>query len=64
MASTPKTRREFWEDKFATNVMRDRRNVADLEQSGWRVATIWECETRHPDALRGTLSALLSSLKT
>lgn len=43
--TTPKSRVEFWTDKFAKNVERDRRAISDLERLGWRVMTIWECET-------------------
>lgn len=43
-AYTPKSNVEFWETKFAGNVARDRRNQRSLEQAGWRVFIIWECE--------------------
>lgn len=42
--STPKTRPEFWQSKFDQNVKRDRKNIAELENLGWRVMTVWECE--------------------
>ncbi len=45
-ATTPSTRREFWETKFAANVARDRRKEEALEAAGWRVLVIWECETK------------------
>lgn len=45
-ATTPSTRREFWEDKFGANVDRDRRNVISLQEQGWRVETVWECELK------------------
>lgn len=45
-ASTPKTRREFWQDKFDRNVARDQRDVARLEAAGWSVHVVWECETK------------------
>lgn len=44
-ASSPKTRVQFWEDKFKGNVIRDRRNETALHDLGWRVMVIWECET-------------------
>lgn len=44
-ASTPKTRVAFWENKFRRNVERDRINLNRLEQQGWRVIVVWECET-------------------
>ena len=43
--TTPATRREFWATKFATNVLRDRAKAAALSDAGWRVFTIWECES-------------------
>ena len=42
--TTPKTRRGFWQQKFEENVRRDRKNVRELEESGWRVFVVWECE--------------------
>jgi len=44
-ASTPKTRKEFWQSKFNANMQRDARNVAALKQLGWDVLVVWECET-------------------
>lgn len=52
-ATTPATRPDFWNDKFASNIERDRRNVGQLLDDGWRVATVWECslrKTEGPDA--------------
>ena len=58
-AYSPKSRVEFWMKKFKQNVTRDRRNRAALQNLGWRVAVIWECETRDTsiieDRLRGHL---------
>lgn len=46
-AYTPKTRGRFWQDKFESNVVRDRRNETALHELGWRVLVIWECETKN-----------------
>lgn len=46
LASTPKTRVEFWREKFDRNVERDARKVVELEAAGWKSLTVWECETR------------------
>jgi DNA mismatch endonuclease, patch repair protein len=43
-ATTPKTRRGFWLDKFLANQRRDARNYHTLKKSGWTVVVIWECE--------------------
>lgn len=50
-ASTPSTRAEFWQEKFKANVERDERARLGLLSSGWRVATIWECQLRSSVAL-------------
>ena len=44
-AHIPKSRVSFWTDKFAKNTARDDRNTHALRDMGWRVLTIWECET-------------------
>ncbi len=44
--TTPRTRKEFWEKKFAETVERDKNNLAKLRASGWNVAVVWECELK------------------
>lgn len=58
-AYSPKSRREFWEEKFARNVVRDQDAQAVLACAGWRVVTVWECETRDLTVLAERLKALL-----
>jgi len=43
-STVPKSHRVFWKDKFAANRRRDGRNVRLLEECGWRVMVVWECE--------------------
>jgi DNA mismatch endonuclease (patch repair protein) len=52
----PKTRVEFWREKFDRNVERDRLNAGALLKQGWKVLVIWECETRDQTYLRQRLS--------
>ena len=58
-STTPQTRREFWEAKFAANVERDRRHVAALEAAGWRVEVLWECNIRSAAELQAALDRAL-----
>lgn len=44
VASTPKSNTEFWVEKFDRNVTRDARAKQMLEEQGWRVIVVWECE--------------------
>lgn len=50
-AYTPKTRKDFWQQKFDGTVERDRKKAEQLRRLGWRVLTVWECDTRSPDKL-------------
>jgi DNA mismatch endonuclease (patch repair protein) len=58
-ATVPKTRTEYWSNKLAANRDRDRRAQAALRRCGWRVAVVWECETRKPAHLVRRLSRML-----
>lgn len=54
-AYTPKSRCDFWQAKFDGNVARDREVKRELRKLGWRVVTVWECETRAPQGLEALL---------
>ena len=45
-ATTPKTRTEFWLEKFDKNVKNDRIKQEKLRELGWKVIVIWECEIK------------------
>ena len=59
--STPKKNTEYWEAKFARNVERDAENVRKLEEIGWRVHVIWECQLKK-NAIDATMADLLPML--
>ena len=42
--TTPKTRKDFWENKFNENIKRDKNNFKELKNLNWKVLVIWECE--------------------
>jgi DNA mismatch endonuclease (patch repair protein) len=43
-ATQPKANADWWRDKLAANVARDRRTDAELAARGWRVLRYWEHE--------------------
>ncbi len=55
----PKSNAEFWQAKLDRNRIRDAENEAVLVESGWRVLTVWQCETRQPDELGARMQAFL-----
>ncbi len=40
----PKTRTEWWRDKIAGTVDRDRKKHEQLRAIGWRPLIVWQCE--------------------
>jgi DNA mismatch endonuclease (patch repair protein) len=51
----PKSKLDFWTAKIERNRERDASCVRALRASGWRVLTVWQCQTRNLEALRGRL---------
>lgn len=42
----PKSNADFWQTKICANAARDLRVTKELEELGWRVFVVWECELR------------------
>ena len=63
LAYTPSTNSHKWVEKFDSNVERDRRQIALLQQGGWRVFVIWECALRAKDS-SDLLVAVAAELRT
>ena len=61
-AVKPATRSAFWSAKRTATVERDQRKAQGLSEQGWRVLTVWECETRDSEALSRNLSQLLKHI--
>jgi len=52
----PKNNRDFWIEKLEGNRARDQRKRGDLEDLGYNVCTVWECELTDEDRLRRKLA--------
>lgn len=48
----PRSNREFWEPKLASNAERDKVTLTLLAQDGWKVLVIWECQIKDMDKLK------------
>ena len=62
--TTPTTRTDFWQAKFATNVERDKVVKEALLSLGWRIAIIWECALRKPHQPQAAADLVCAWLKT
>lgn len=42
----PASNQDYWRPKILRNVERDKANVALLQNMGWKVIIVWECELK------------------
>ncbi len=40
----PNTNRDFWVNKIRRNQQRDQQNYKNLQDNGWQVLVVWECQ--------------------
>ena len=62
-ASRPATNTAYWDRKFERNVSRDALNKTALENDGWRVLVIWECELKALATLQDRLLDYFNTLR-
>ena len=58
-AKRPQSNKEFWNAKLDANVVRDERNKSLLEQMGWYLLVLWECELKVSTRLNESLGDFL-----
>jgi len=59
-STIPKTNISFWEKKLKGNVERDRKKYAQLEEKGWKIIVVWECEFKNIENVRKRLCLEIS----
>ena len=57
----PATNRNYWLEKLDRNRARDERNIKLLEENGWAVMTVWECQLKDMTSTAECLVAFLDS---
>lgn len=57
----PKSNVDFWKKKLYRNRERDEENHKKLEEMGWNVITVWECELKK-DKREQTLKNLYAQI--
>jgi DNA mismatch endonuclease (patch repair protein) len=60
-ARVPKANRAYWLGKVGRNRERDIASLAALEDQGWRVETVWECELKDAAALEARVRGWLGA---
>ena len=57
----PKSNEEFWKNKIKTNIERDNKKIEQLEELGWKVIIVWECELKQ-SRCRETLTKISTQI--
>lgn len=61
ISNTPKTRTDYWINKFERNVKNDIKNQEKLTALGWNVIVIWECEIK--ERFETTMTKVIDELE-
>ena len=60
----PETNFDFWKTKIYGNIERDKRDVIELENQGWKVIVIWQCEIKNVELRNKRFAKLLSEVNS
>ena len=60
----PETNKMFWEKKLSDNIARDKRNIDELLNLGWRVCIIWECAIKKTQMLAKIIQVIIDFLNS
>ncbi|WP_210191580.1 very short patch repair endonuclease [Rhodomicrobium sp. R_RK_3] len=56
-ATMPRTRVDYWTNKFNQTIARDAAAIEGLKSIGWRALVLWECRLREPEYIKNALRA-------
>lgn len=57
----PESNKEFWGNKIKANIGRDNKKINQLEELGWKVIVVWECELKK-DVFLTSMEKLLNDI--
>jgi DNA mismatch endonuclease (patch repair protein) len=61
LARLPKSRGDFWLPKLESNRQRDIKNECALQDAGWKILIIWECELDDVARLKNRIKEFLDA---
>lgn len=62
-ATLPETNQEYWREKLLRNTERDALQIRQLQEMGWYVIVLWECEISNKTKRKERLQALLDEIE-
>jgi len=60
-AGVPTSNTAFWEAKLNKNVARDAKNQLLLEELGWKVLIVWQCNLKDKELLKSIIVSFLKN---
>lgn len=60
----PQSNKAYWIPKLNANIERDRRKTLELEEAGWKVLIVWQCEISTIAKREKRLPELLIEIKS
>lgn len=58
----PETRKEFWTKKISDNIERDKKNISELSELGWKVIIVWQCDLKNKEKRDSRLQKLIREI--
>ena len=58
----PKSNKEYWQSKLEKNKMRDEANIKALQDSGWHIIVVWECELKTSQAKEARMNQVINDI--
>lgn len=62
-SALPETNRDYWKVKLQRNVERDAVQIRQLEEMGWYVIVLWECEISSKSKREERLISLVNEIE-
>ena len=62
-STLPSSNTKYWKEKINNNIIRDKRNIDELHEHGWKTIVIWGCEIETIDKREIRLKSLAKELK-
>ncbi|OQP44232.1 very short patch repair endonuclease [Niastella yeongjuensis] len=59
----PNSNSEYWRKKLTKNIERDSKNIKLLQDDGWQVLVVWECELKSESSILKIVDKLRMHLK-
>ncbi len=60
IAHVPRSNSDYWKPKLERTKKRDRDNIANLNELGWKVLVVWECQVKDQDAISSQIEQFLN----